>query len=196
VDSITEMQEWRAARFELAALPYLDHIYSAALLLTGSPQRAEDLVEGTFAQAHASLHEVARGTDVKAWLYRALSSTLTEISEWRQPEPQPMAAENPRRLQLADAEPPIPSGIGRTASEALNQLPDSEIKKALQELPADLRLSVYLADVEGYTYAEIADIVEAPIPTVASRLHQGRRRLRGLLLSHANTAAVVRLQRR
>jgi RNA polymerase sigma-70 factor, ECF subfamily len=196
MDSITEMQEWRAARFELAALPYLDHIYSAALLLTGSPQRAEDLVEGTFAQAHASLHEVARGTDVKAWLYRALSSTLTEISEWRQPEPQPMAAENPRRLQLADAEPPIPSGIGRTASEALNQLPDSEIKKALQELPADLRLSVYLADVEGYTYAEIADIVEAPIPTVASRLHQGRRRLRGLLLSHANTAAVVRLQRR
>jgi RNA polymerase sigma-70 factor, ECF subfamily len=197
VDSITEMQEWRAARFELAALPYLDHIYSAALLLTGSPQRAEDLVEGTFAQAHASLHEVARGTDVKAWLYRALSSTLTEISEWRQPEPQPMAAENPRRLQLADAEPPIPSGIGRTASEALNQLPDSEIKKALQELPADLRLSVYLADVEGYTYAEIADIVEAPIPAVASRLHQGRRRLRGLLLlSHANTAAVVRLQPR
>jgi RNA polymerase sigma-70 factor, ECF subfamily len=196
MDSITEMQEWRAARFELAALPYLDHIYSAALLLTGSPQRAEDLVEGTFAQAHASLHEVARGTDVKAWLYRALSSTLTEISEWRQPEPQPMAAENPRHLQLADAEPPIPSGIGRTASEALNQLPDSEIKKALQELPADLRLSVYLADVEGYTYAEIADIVEAPIPTVASRLHQGRRRLRELLLSHANTAAVVRFQQR
>lgn len=196
MDSITEMQEWRAARFELAALPYLDHIYSAALLLTGSPQRAEDLVGGTFAQAHASLHEVARGTDVKAWLYRALSITLTEISEWRQPAPQPMAAENPRRLQLADAEPPIPSGTGRTASEALNQLRDSEIKKALQELPADLRLSVYLADVEGYTYAEIADIVEAPIPTVASRLHQGRRRLRGLLLSHANTAAVVRLQPR
>jgi RNA polymerase sigma-70 factor (ECF subfamily) len=108
-----------------------------------------------------------------------------------------MAAENPRHLQLADAEPPIPSGIGRRMdSEALNQLPDSEIKKALQELRADLRLTVYLADVEGYTYAEIADIVEAPIPTVASRLHQGRRRLRGLLLSHANTAAVVRLQRR
>jgi RNA polymerase sigma-70 factor, ECF subfamily len=197
MDSITEMQEWRAARFELAALPYLDHIYSAALLLTSSPQRAEDLVEGTFAQAHAALHEVARGTDVKAWLYRALSSTFTDISEWRQPEPPPMAADNGGHLRLADAGPPIPSGMGRIDGEALNRLSDSEIKKALQELPADLRLMVYLADVEGYTYAEIADIVEAPIPAVASQLHQGRRRLRGLLLlSHANTAAVVRLQRR
>jgi RNA polymerase sigma-70 factor (ECF subfamily) len=196
MDSITEMQEWRAARFELAVLPYLDHIYSAALLMARDLHDADELVQGTFAQAYASLNEVQRDADIKAWLYHALSSTLTEISEWRQPEPQPIAAENPRHLQLADAEPPIPSGIGRMDSEALNQLPDSEIKKALQELPADLRLSVYLADVEGYTYAEIADIVEAPIPTVASRLHQGRRRLRGLLLSHANTAAVVRLQRR
>lgn len=196
MDSITEMQEWRAARFELAVLPYLDHIYSAALLLTGSPQRAEDLVEGTFAQAHVSLHEVARGTEVKAWLYRALSSTFTDISEWRQPEPPPMAADNAGHLRLADAGPPIPSGMGRIDGEALNRLSDSEIKRALQELPADLRLMVYLADVEGYTYAEIADIVEAPIPAVASGLHQGRRRLRGLLLSHANTAAVVRLQRR
>jgi RNA polymerase sigma-70 factor (ECF subfamily) len=197
MDSITEMQEWCAARFELAVLPYLDHIYSAALLMTRDLDDADELVQGTFAQAYASLNEVQRDADIKAWLYHALSSTLTEISEWRQPEPQPMAAENPRHLQLADAEPPIPSGIGRRMdSEALNQLPDSEIKKALQELPADLRLTVYLADVEGYTYAEIADIVEAPIPAVASRLHQGRRRLRGLLLSHANTAAVVRLQRR
>jgi RNA polymerase sigma-70 factor, ECF subfamily len=197
MDSITEMQQWRAARFELAVLPYLDHIYSAALLMTRDLDDADELVQGTFAQAYASLHEVQRDADIKAWLYHALSSTLTEISEWRQPEPQPMAAENPWHLRLADAEPPIPSGMGRMDSEALNQLSDSEIKKALQELPADLRLTVYLADVEGYTYAEIADIVEAPIPVVASRLHQGRRRLPELLLlSQATTAAVVRLQRR
>jgi len=193
MDSITEMQEWRAARFERAVLPYLDHIYSAALLLTRDLDEADDLVQGTVAQAYASFHQAQQGTDVKAWLYRTLTSTFTDIRGWPQPEPQPMAAEH---LQLAAAEPPIPSGMGRMDSEALNRLPDSEIKKALQELPADLRLTVYLADVEGYTYAEIADIVEAPIPTVASRLHQGRRRLRGLLLSHAHTAAVVRLQRR
>jgi RNA polymerase sigma-70 factor, ECF subfamily len=193
MDSITEMQEWRAARFERAVLPYLDHIYSAALLLTRDLDEADDLVQGTVAQAYASFHQAQQGTDVKAWLYRALTSTFTDIRGWPQPEPQPMAAEH---LQLAAAEPPIPSGMGRMDSEALNRLPDSEIKKALQELPADLRLTVYLADVEGYTYAEIAGIVEAPIPTVASRLHQGRRRLRGLLLSHAHTAAVVRLQRR
>jgi RNA polymerase sigma-70 factor (ECF subfamily) len=196
MDSITEMQAWRAARFELAVLPYLDHIYSAALLMTRDLDDADELVQGTFARAYASLHDVARDADIKAWLYHALSSTLTDISEWRPPEPQPIAAENPRHLRLADAEPPIPSGMGRIESKALNQLPDSEIKKALQELPADLRLTVYLADVEGYTYAEIADIVEAPIPTVASRLHQGRRRLRGLLLSLANTAAVVRFEQR
>jgi RNA polymerase sigma-70 factor (ECF subfamily) len=193
MDSITEMQEWRAARFERAVLPYLDHIYSAALLLTRDLDEADDLVQGTVAQAYASFHQAQQGTDVKAWLYRTLTSTFTDIRGWPQPEPQPMAAGH---LQLAAAEPPIPSGMGRMDSEALNGLPDSEIKKALQELPADLRLTVYLADVEGYTYAEIADIVEAPIPTVASRLHQGRRRLRGLLLSHAHTAAVVRLERR
>jgi RNA polymerase sigma-70 factor (ECF subfamily) len=126
-----------------------------------------------------------------------LSRTFTDISECRQPEPPPTAADNPGHLRLADAEPPLPSGMGRIDREALNRLSDSEIKKALHELPADLRLTVYLADVEGYTYAEIADIVEAPIPTVAARLHQGRRRLRRLLLlSQANTAAVVRFQRR
>ena len=195
MDSITETQERRAARFERAVLPYLDHIYSAALLMTRDLDDADELVQGTFAQAYESFHRVQRGTDVKVWLYRALTSTFTDIRGWRQPQ-QPMAADNLGHLQLADAEPPIPSGMGRMDSEALNQLPDSEIKKAMQELPADLRLTVYLADVEGYTYGQMADIVEAPIPTVASRLHQGRRRLRGLLLSHANTAAAVRLQRR
>jgi RNA polymerase sigma-70 factor (ECF subfamily) len=107
-----------------------------------------------------------------------------------------MAADSSGHLPSADTEPSIPFGVGRMDSEALNQLPDSEIKKALQELPADLRLTVYLADVEGYTYAEMADIVEAPIPTVASRLHQGRRRFRALLLRRANAPRVVRLQRR
>jgi RNA polymerase sigma-70 factor (ECF subfamily) len=94
------------------------------------------------------------------------------------------------------AEPRISSGMKRMDSEALNQLPDSDIKKALQELPADLRLTVYLANVSGYTYAETADIAEAPIPNVAAQLHRGRGRLPGLLRRHANTAAIVRLQRR
>jgi RNA polymerase sigma-70 factor, ECF subfamily len=196
MDSIMETEERRAAHFERAVLPYLDHLYCAALLMTRDLDDADDLVLTTFAQAYESFHQVQRGTDVKAWLYHAFSSAFTEISEWGQPEPRPMAAGNPANLRLADAEPSIPFGMGRTDSEALNQLPDSEIKKALQELPADLRLAVYLADVEGYTYAEMADIIEAPIPTVASRLHQGRRRFRALLLRQANAPGVVRLQRR
>src|SRR5262249_40704450 len=150
----------------------------------------------TFAQAYESFHLVQGDTDVKAWLYHAFSSAFTDISEWRQPEPRPMAADGSGHLQPADAEPSIPFGVGRMNSEALNQLPDSEIKKALQELPADLRLTVYLADVEGYTYAEMADIVEAPIPTVASRLHRGRSRFRALLLRQANAPSVVGVERR
>jgi RNA polymerase sigma-70 factor, ECF subfamily len=196
MDSIMEIDERRAAHFERAVLPYLDHIYCAALLMTRDLDDADDLVLTTFARAFESFHQVQGGTDVKAWLYHAFSGAFTDLSEWRQPEFQPMAADSSGHLQPADAEPSIPFGMGRMNSEVLTQLPDSEIKKALQELPADLRITVYLADVEGYTYAEMADIVEAPIPTVASRLHQGRRRFRALLLRQANAPGVVRLQRR
>jgi RNA polymerase sigma-70 factor (ECF subfamily) len=195
MDSIMEMRERQTAHFERAVLPYLDHLYCAALLMTGDLDNADDLVLSTFARAYESFHQVQGGTDVKAWLYHAFSSAFTEISEWRRPELPPMAADSPGHPQPADAELSIPFGMGPMASGALNQLPDSEIKKALHELPADLRLTVYLADVEGYTYAEMADIVEAPIPTVASRLHQGRRRFRALLLRQANAVGLVRLQR-
>jgi RNA polymerase sigma-70 factor, ECF subfamily len=118
MDSIVEMQERRAARFEKAVLPHLDHIYCAALLLTRDLDDADDLVLGTFAHACESFHQVQRGTDVRAWLYRALSSTFTEASEWQQPAPLPMAADKPGYLQLADAERPIPFGMPRTDSEA------------------------------------------------------------------------------
>jgi RNA polymerase sigma-70 factor (ECF subfamily) len=105
MDSITEMQEWRAARFERAVLPYLDHIYSAALLMTRDLDEADDLVLGTFAQAYASFRQVQRGTDVKARLHRALTSTFTDIRggrslspsrwppsicSWRLPNPDPV----------------------------------------------------------------------------------------------------------
>lgn len=195
MDSIMETQDRRTARFERAALPHLDHIYSAALLLTRDHDDADDLVQATLAEASASFHQVQRDTDVKAWLYRILRSTFTDISEWRRPPPPPTAVVEPRDVQPAEAESPIPFGMGRIESEALRRLPDTEIKKVLDALPEDVRLTVYLADAEGYTYAEIADIVEAPIPTVAGRLRQGRRRLRELLLSQASAAAAVRLPR-
>jgi RNA polymerase sigma-70 factor (ECF subfamily) len=194
MDAIVDLQERRAARFERAVLPYLDYIYSAALLMTRDLDDADDLVQVTFAQAYESFYQVQPSTDVKAWLFRAFAGTFTDTTEWREPASQPIA-DKPGPLQPAEIEPPIPFGMGGMDDEALNQLPDSEIKEALQQLPANLRLTVYLANVEGYTYAEIADIVDAPIPTVTSRLHQGRRRLRALLLRHANEAAVIRRQR-
>jgi RNA polymerase sigma-70 factor (ECF subfamily) len=186
-----ETQERRLARFEWAVLPYVDHIYSAALLVTNDPDEADDLVQDTFAQAYISFHCVQRGTDVKAWLHRILSRTLTDIGWRRQPPPQPATIDDAERWQPAEAESQITSGLGPMESEALNRLPDSEIKQALQELPEDLRITVYLAGVEGYTYQEIADILETPVSAVASRLRLGRRQLRELLLGYATTAGPV-----
>jgi RNA polymerase sigma-70 factor (ECF subfamily) len=185
-----DSQERRLARFERAALPHLDCTYSAALLMTGGPEEADDLVQDTFAQAYASFHQVQRGTDVKAWLYHILSSTLTNIGA-RRPGAQPTAIDVAEHGQPVEAGSQASSGLGLAESEALNRLPDSEIKQALHKLPEDIRITVYLADVESYTYPEIADIVRTPIPTVVSRLRRGRRQLRELLLGYATTAGLV-----
>ena len=178
-------------RFERVTLPYLDHIYSAALLMTGSPGEADELVQDTFAQAYASFHQVQRDTEVKGWLYRILSRSLTGIGGRRQDRPRPTAVDDPERGRVADAESQPHSGRGGPESEALTRLPDSEIKKALHELPAGVRVAVYLADVEGYTYSEIADIIGTRDLAVASRLRDGRRRLRELLLGYAATAGLA-----
>lgn len=191
MDRVFETQARRMARFERAVLPYVDHIYSAALLMTNDPDDADDLVQDTFAQAYVSFHQVHRGTDVKAWLYHILSSTVTDIGWRRQPPPQLTTMDDTERWQSAEAESQITSGLGRSESEALSRLPDPEIKQALQALPADVRFTIYLAGVEGYTYQEIADIIEIPASTVASQLRHGRRRLRELLLVYATAAGLV-----
>lgn len=189
---VVETHGRRMSRFERAVLPYLDHMYSAALLMTSDPDVADDLVQDTFVQAYASFHQVRRGTDVKAWLYGILSSTITDIAWKRQPRPELTAVEGSEHWQPAETDSQTHLGPGRMQSEALHRLPDSEIKRALQELPVDVRIMVYLAGVEGYTYAEIADIIETPVSTVASRLRHGRRQLRELLLGYATTPHLAR----
>jgi RNA polymerase sigma-70 factor (ECF subfamily) len=151
----------------------------------------DDLVQDTFAQAYASFHEVQRGTDVKGWLYRILTSTLTAVGGRRQRQPRPTAVDDPERGQPAEAESTLQPSRGRPVGEVLSRLPDSEIKQALHKLPADIRITVYLADMEGYTYPEMADILGTPVLTVASRLRDGRRRLRELLLGYAATAGLA-----
>ena len=181
----TETEAERLTRFETEALPLLDQLYSAGLRMTRNPSDAEDLVQETFTKAYGSFHQYRPGTNLKAWLYRILTNTFINSYRKKQREPLQSDAGEVEDWEIARAASHTSSGLRSAEIEALDRLGDSVVRDAMAQLSDDFRLVVYLADVEGFAYKEIAEIMGTPIGTVMSRLHRARGQLRGLLADHA-----------
>ena len=172
--------------FEDQAIPFMDQLYAAGLRMTRNPSDAADLVQETFVKAFAAFAQFQQGTNLKAWLYRILTNTFINSYRKKQRDPYQGTIDELEDWQLGGAESVTQGRATRSAeAEAIDHLPDSAVKDALQAIPEDFRMAVYFADVEGFSYQEIADIMKTPVGTVMSRLHRGRRMLRDLLSEYA-----------
>lgn len=179
------------ALFESQALQYMDQLYAAAMRMTRNPADAADLVQETFVKAYTAFAQFQQGTNLKAWLYRIQTNTFINNYRKKQRDPYQGTIDDLEDWQFGNAESATSTATRSAEAEAIDHLPDSAVKDALQSIPEDFRLAVYFADVEGFSYQEIADIMKTPVGTVMSRLHRGRRMLRDLLADYASDRGII-----
>ena len=180
-----QLSAWLRPRLERDAMPFMDQLYGAAMRMTKNPTDAEDLVQETYLKAFGAFDSFTEGTNLKAWLFRILTNTYINIYRKKQRQPYQSTTDELTDGQLHEAESHTPRGLRSAETEALDRLADSDVVEALAAIPEDFRLAVYLADVEGFPYKEIAEIMGTPVGTVMSRLHRGRKLLRESLAGYA-----------
>ncbi len=171
--------------FEEQALPLMPQLFGAALRWTRNPSDAEDLVQETFAKAYAAWDKFEQGTNLKAWLFRIMTNTHINLYNKRSKDQAKTALDELEDWQIGGGE-SLTSVTTRSAEAvALDNMPATVIRNAMDQLPEEFRMVVYYAVVEGLPYAEIAEVIETPVGTVMSRLHSGKKMLRTLLHEYA-----------
>ena len=181
------------ATFADQAMEHMGGLYTAALRMTRNPSDAEDLVQETYLKAYRGFGGFQEGTNLKAWLYRILTNTFINSYRSKKRRPEETELEDLENLymyrRLAGAE---GATAGRSAEdEVLDHITESEVKEAIEALPEQFRMAVLLGDVEGFSYKEIAEILDIPIGTVMSRLHRGRKALQKRLYEFGRQRGLV-----
>jgi RNA polymerase sigma-70 factor (ECF subfamily) len=181
------------AVFSDLAMEYMPALYTAALRMTRNPADAEDLVQETYLKAYRAFASFEQGTNLKAWLYRILTNTYINTYRAKKRRPEIADVEDIEDLYLyRRLSGDQTTGLGRSAEdEALDRFTDTDVKEAIESLPDTFRMAVLLADVEGFSYKEIAEITDVPIGTVMSRIHRGRKALQKALVDRGSTRGLV-----
>jgi len=167
------------------AMEYADQLYAAAMRLAKNPADAADLVQETYLKGYQAFDRFEQGTNLKAWLYRILTNTYINVYRKRQKTGIQEGLDDLEEWQVGESESLTTKATRSAEAEAIDHMPDLAVRDALQALPEERRLVIYFADVEGYSYQEIAEIMDTPVGTVMSRLHRGRRELRDALADYA-----------